>query len=137
MDHALSEARILVLVGQIFFAYAFEAAFESTLTALSQAARGALVAGATLLLVALALLMTPAPLHYILESGQDTERFHRLVTFIVSLSLPLFGASMALIVYAMASRAVGGAWAAVLAGFLAAACLVFWEGLELLRRQRA
>lgn len=136
VDHALNEGRVMVLVGQVLFAYAFETVFEKTFTQLPQAAHAALLTACTLLVVSLALLMMPASFHCIVEDGQDSEGFHGFVSGLVSLALPIFGVSMALVFYVMSRRAVGPVWSAAFGGFVGGAALLFWEGLEHLHRRR-
>lgn len=136
VQNALNEARILVLVGQVLFAYSFEAAFEPKFETLPQPARLAGLAGITLLLLALAFLMTPAAFHVIVEKGDDCEGFHEVTTAFVTIVLPIFAAAAGLEVFMMASSAFGPLAAALLGGGFFAWALFFWVGLELLARRR-
>jgi len=136
VQNALNEARILVLVGQVLFAYSFEAAFEPKYEKLPQLARFAGLTGLTLLLLGLAFLMTPAAFHVIVEDGDDSEGFHRVTSAFVTIVLPIFAAAAALEVFMMATSAFGAGTAACLGGGLFAWALFFWVGLELYARRR-
>ena len=136
VDNALNESRILVLIGQVLFAYSFESVFEKPFAALPQAVKGCQIVGVTLLLVALALLLSPASFHSLVENEEDTRGFHEFVTRVVDLALPIFGAAMALEFFALSYHAAGPRVAAALAGLVAGAAGFFWVGLELAAKRR-
>jgi hypothetical protein len=136
VDNALNESRILVLVGQVLFAYSFEAVFEKPFASLPEGVKACQLAGATLLLVALALLMMPAPFHRLVEDTEDTRGFHEFVTKLVDLALPVFGAAMALEFFALSYHAAGPRAAAALAALVGATAGLFWVLLALAAKAR-
>jgi hypothetical protein len=80
LEHALHEARILVLVCQVMLGFQFRAVFEPRFEEfpahaqrLELAALGSMVAGITLLIL-------PTAFHRIVERGEDTRRLRRLVS---------------------------------------------------------
>lgn len=132
----LNETRIAVLVGQVLFAYAFQAAFQKRFPELPDSARWAQLAAATLIPICLAFLMMPAAFHRIVEGGRDSEGFCRMLTALMTIVLPMFAAALALEIFAMTSAVLPPAGAGAMAGAAFALALTFWYGLEALERRR-
>ena len=136
VDHALSEARILVLVAQVLFAYSFESSFEPKFPDLPQTVQLAALTSITLILVCLGFLMTPSAFHWIVERGDDSEGFHKATSALITVVLPIFAAALALLFFVMASAALSRGGAAASSASLLAWALFFWVGLQLLARRR-
>lgn len=136
VDNALNEARILVLIGQVLFAYSFEATFEPKFPKLSQLVQLSALTGITLILICLGFLMTPAAFHWIVERGDDSEGFHKVTSRLVTVVLPVFAAALALQFYVMASATLSPGGAAAFGAGVLAWALFFWTGLQVLARRR-
>ena len=89
-----------------------------------------------LLLLAMILLMTPAPFHRLAERGEDTERFERVATWFVLASLPLLALGVAGDAYVVLAAVSGRAGGLALA--MALACVfgmvALWFGVPLAAR---
>ncbi len=135
VDNALNEARTMVLVAQVLFAYFFESTFERKFGELPQLARLMTLTGITLLLVSLAFLLAPAPFHYIVEDTDDSEGFHKTASAFVMVVLPIYAAALALQFAVFLWSAVGSLAAGLISGALFALALWYWVGMELLARR--
>jgi len=81
----------------------------------------------------IALLIAPGPYHRIVEEGEDSHPFHRLVTIVADLALLPFGLALGLDVAVVAEQ-IFGLLGAVMAGIGAALlALILWYGFPRLR----
>jgi hypothetical protein len=134
---ALDETRILVLGAQILLGFACRSVFEDEFPQLPATSRILDGAALLLLVLTLGLLITPDPYHRIVTGGEDTGRFHRLVTRLADLALLPFALSLGLAVFIAGERLFGLA-AAVAAGLVfTLLALLAWYGLGWLRRRQA
>jgi hypothetical protein len=131
---ALDETRMLVLAAQILLGFELSGVFREGFANLPRHTR--LLDGAALMLmvVSITLLVTPESYHQIVDIGEDTGRFHRLISRMTTFALTPFALSLA-IVLGIAGECVFGLAAGVaIGGFFAALAFGFWYGLQYLRR---
>jgi hypothetical protein len=133
---SLDEARMLVLGAQVLLGFQTRAVFEKGYEALPVHARYLKLGGLGLMLLAIALLMTPAAFHRIVEAGEDTHDLHRFSSRVMTYALWPFALTLGIDFFVVLEK-LSGLAAGVLAGLAAATVAVFfWWGLELLRRAR-
>ena len=134
--NALNEARILVLAGQVIVGFQFQSAFQPGFGRLAQQVQA--LRGATLgvLLVALGLLLWPASYHRIVERGENSGRFHRFTTSVISVALFPFALSLGGDFFIVSGKLFGTAGGAALGIFMGLLALFFWFFIEAGRRRR-
>jgi hypothetical protein len=131
---ALDEARILALGDQVLVALAFRTAFEQRFADLPHRDQLIALAATVLLLLALALTMTPAARHQIVERGHPSPNLLRHVTRMVSLALLPFSLALGLTAYLATVTLLPPRTAALTAAAVTLLALTAWYGLGLLRR---
>jgi predicted permease len=136
VQNALDETRMLVLGLQVLIGFGFQAVFEARFDSLAPPVQRLKLASLCCVLLALGLMLAPAPNHQIAEAGRDTRRFHSFVTVLASLALFPFLTALGLDI-AVATLIVVGKTAAVVLGVGAASiALTCWYGAELFARRR-
>src|SRR5205823_14479269 len=93
IETALNESRILVLGTEVLVGAEFTAVFQSSFAKLPALSQGLVVGALALLLLALALVMSPTAFHQLAEHGRPTPALNRYVTRIISLALFPFALS--------------------------------------------
>src|SRR5579871_6348363 len=93
---ALDETRMLILGGQILLGFELRGVFADGFDRLPRHARLLDAVGLGLMVVVVALLIAPEPYHRIVEDGNDSGRFHDLVTDIADLALLPFALALAI-----------------------------------------
>ncbi|HEX7313652.1 MAG TPA: DUF6328 family protein [Pyrinomonadaceae bacterium] len=137
VENALNEARMLVLGAQVLVGFQFRSVFEPGFDQLPLPSQLLKMLALGLLLVAVALIISPAAYHRLVEQGEDTHAIHRYTSRLMSFALLPFSLGLGLDLYVAVQKVVG--WkvgvAAGLFGTLLAAS--FWYGLEFyMRRER-
>src|SRR5207253_5969353 len=84
---ALDESRMLVLGAQIFLGFHFRAVFEPGFERLSKSAQYLKMAALMLLLIGVALILSPGSYHRIVRSGSDAEDVHTFATTVMDFAL--------------------------------------------------
>ena len=135
VQHVLDESRLLIIGAQVLVGFQSRAAFAPGFERLSPAAQALNLGALGLMLVAVALLMTPAADHRLVEAGEDTEAFHRLagrllVAAMVPLALGLCG-DVLVVAHKVTGSVPLAAWGATA---LLALCAGLWFGFPLARR---
>ena len=134
IKHGLDESRILILGAQVLLGFQFQSTFEQGFDRLPVPHQYLQLGALLLLIVAVGLLMSPAPYHYIAASGESNLNFHGYITGVASIALLPFALTLGIDLYVAVSNVVGMA-AGVAAGVLVlAVALFFWYGLELITR---
>ncbi len=136
VQNALDEGRTLILGAQVLLGAQYTAFFASGYRDVGETAHRLLLAALALLLVAVALLMAPAPYHRLVERGEDSDELLRLVHKNTGRALaPLAVAFVVdlLLAGALVGGRVTGLAAAVAVG---ATAFALWWGLELIVRRR-
>jgi len=132
---ALDETRMLILGAQILLGFQFRGVFNDGYEQLPSLARYLDGVALGLMVCVVGLLITPGPYHRIVEGGEDSGNFHRLVTVIADLALLPFALALGLDLFITAGRVFGevaGAAAGIAATAVAAA---FWYGFPRLRKR--
>jgi hypothetical protein len=137
VENALNEARMLVLGAQVLVGFQFRSVFEPGFDQLPLPSQLLKLFGLGLMLVAVALIISPAAYHRLVERGEDTHEIHRYTSKLMAFALLPFSLGLGLDFYVAVQKIVG--WktgvAAGLFGTLLAAS--FWYGLEFyMRRER-
>lgn len=133
----LDETRTLILGAQILLGFQFRGVFQDAFDTLPAHARYLDAVALGFMLLAVGLLIAPDPYHRIVEDGNDSGRFHGLVTLFADWALLPFALGLGLGVAVPVERIFGrgGAIAAGTATAVLALCL--WYAAPRLRRQWA
>lgn len=124
----LDETRMLILGAQILLGFQFRGVFSNGYGQLPNHSRYLDGVALGLMVCVVGLLVTPGPYHRIVEAGEDSGNFHRLVTVIADLALLPFALALGLDLFITAGR-VFGEMAGAAAGTAATAMAVaFWYG---------
>jgi hypothetical protein len=127
---ALDETRLLFLGGQVLLGFQFQAFFQDGFQTLSASAKYLSLAGLVLMVVSMALLVTPVMQHRLVERGEASQRLLTTTTRFAAASLVPLAISLAVATYVVIGRHYG-----MTAGFAAGlgmgmACAFFWFGFE-------
>ena len=132
---ALDETRILILGAQILLGFQFRAVFSDGYEELPAPLRYLDGFAILPMICVVALLISPGPYHRIVEDGEDTQSFHRLVTAIANLALVPFAIALGLDVV-VAFGHLFGEVSGMVAGITAGAVAIgFWYGYPLAKRR--
>jgi uncharacterized protein DUF6328 len=136
IEDALNESRILVLGMQVLIGAQYNSAFASGFQKLPNVSQGLMVGALAPLLLAMTLMMAPAPYHQLVARGQNTRPFLEFTNRMLALAPFPFAVALGIDLYVVTEKVAGLAWGVVggLAGGLLA--LFFWYGLEMLSRGR-
>lgn len=136
IENGLNESRTLILGVQVLVGFQYQSVFQSGFDKLDPASRSLEVGALVLILLALGLLMSPAPYHRIVARGQDTSSLHRFVTIVTGIALAPFALALA-IEFFVALETVGPfSTALVVALVLLGFTLMMWYGLEVVVRMK-
>ncbi|HEX8219344.1 MAG TPA: DUF6328 family protein [Chloroflexia bacterium] len=131
---SLDEARMLVLGMQVLVGFGYNSVFARGFVELPEVSQHIKLASLGLLLLALALTMSPAPFHQLVGRGENNPASLRHVTRATGAALLPFALGLSLDVY-VAVEQVAGPAAAVAAGIIAFALAVsLWYGLALVQK---
>jgi uncharacterized protein DUF6328 len=131
---ALDETRMLILGGQILLGFQFRGAFQDGFDALPAHSRYLDGLALCLMVLVVGLLIAPGLYHRIVEEGNDSGPFHRVVTAYADLALFPFALALGLD-FAVAGERLFGRGGAVATGAVTALlALLWWYGMPRLRR---
>jgi hypothetical protein len=134
---ALDESRMLILGSQVLLGFQFKSILEKGFEKLPHASQYMKLGGLSLMLIAVALLMSPGTYHHIVADGEDHEGVEGFTAHVISFALLPFAVGLGIDLYVGTEKVVGGSTAGLIAG--AVGCLTalfFWYGLEFMRRGR-
>lgn len=131
VQHALYEARILVLGAQVFIGFQYHSAFEKGFEGLPVSSQYLMMGALGLMMVTLALLVAPGAYHRIVEEGEDTQSLHRFTTRVMSLALLPFALSLGINLYVVSEELTGRILGAAFGLAATAVALFFWYGLKM------
>lgn len=131
---ALDETRMLILGGQILLGFGLRGAFAEGFDKLAPHLRYFDAAGLGLMVLVVALLIAPEPYHRIVEGGDDSDKFHRLVTDVADLVLLPFGVALGVDIYVDGTGLLGDRAAGLAGAAFTLLALVLWYGLPRVRR---
>ena len=129
--------RILILGGQVLIGASFRTFFESGFDSLPYGTQVAQLCGLGIMLVGLGPLLLPAAFHRIVDKGEATVRFKRLLNSALGFGLFPFALGLAVDLF-MSAEKIGGrktAWICGIASGLLA--LSLWYGIEYMQRDRS
>ena len=124
---ALDETRILVLGAQILIGFQLRAAYEKLFDQLPAGSRYLDGVALLLMIVTLALLILPGPYHRMVEDGNDSEGFHRLVGRITALALAPFALALGIDIGIAGERLVGALGGAAAGVVVAIVAFIAWH----------
>lgn len=135
---ALQENRILVLGTQVVLGLQLRGTFEAGFERLPRTTQLLQLGALGLMLLALALLLTPSSFHRIAERGEDTHRVHHLAGRFMRGVLPLFALAIGIDLF-MAGEKVAGRSAGVVLGslFVLLGLALFYGLTHVQQRRRA
>lgn len=132
---ALNEVRILILGAQIFLGFQFEAAFQPRFLHLPHLTRWLDSAAYGLMMLAVICLIAPAPLHRVVEHGNDSVRLLRFSTGMAAAALWPFGLCIGIDEFLVASLVMEQRAAMILGGVVSLLAFIAWYAIELARRR--
>ena len=133
---ALDECRLLILGSQVLFGFQFNGIFQQQFAALSFAARASVCAGLFLIMLSIALLITPSMSHRIVERGDDSRRVLALTTLCAGTALLPVAVALALDITVAMQRIASSAVAMSAAGVFFALAMLFWYGVAWATRRK-
>ncbi|MBV9923798.1 MAG: hypothetical protein JOZ96_02060 [Acidobacteria bacterium] len=138
VKNALDEARMLVLGAQVLVGFQFRSVFEQGFDKLPLPSQLLKLLGLGLLLLAVALIISPAAYHRLVERGEDTHEVHRYTTKLMAWALLPFCFGIGIDLYVAVQKVVGWKTGAAAGAFGTLTAAFFWYGLEFyMRRERA
>jgi phage shock protein PspC (stress-responsive transcriptional regulator) len=123
---ALDESRLLILGSQVLFGFQFNGVFQQQFDTLPVVSRVFVSAGLFLIVVALALLITPSMHHRIVERGQDSQRVLSLATMCAGSAVLPIAVALALDMFVAMQRITSGSVAAGAAGTFFGLAMLCW-----------
>src|SRR5437763_74326 len=99
IENALNETRILVLGGQVLIGSVYGSVFNSGFGKLPEFVQTLQLISLVLMLGGLCLLLLPASYDRIVERGENTHDFHRMVTRVLEFALFPFAIGLGVAVY--------------------------------------
>jgi hypothetical protein len=133
---ALQENRILVLGTQVVLGLQLRGTFEKGFQHLPRTTQLLELAALGLMLLALALLLTPSSIHRIAEEGEDTHRIHHLAGHFVRAALPLLTFALGIDLFMAGEKVAGRGAGIALGGGMAALALTLFFGLPHVQARR-
>ncbi|MEI9888373.1 MAG: DUF6328 family protein [Rhizomicrobium sp.] len=104
---SLDETRLLMLATQILFGFQLQTVFQDQFNTFTLTMKRVDAAALLLMVVSLALLLTPASQHRLVERGHITGRIRRVVTRYTEAALLPFGISFGLDIYLVFAHGFG------------------------------
>jgi hypothetical protein len=138
VENALNEARMLVLGAQVLVGFQFRSIFEPGFEKLPLPSQLLKLVGLGLLLLTVALIISPAAYHRLVEQGEDTQEIHRYTSKLMDWALLPFSFGLGIDFYVVAQKVFD--WQAGVAAGLFGTLLAasFWYLFEFyMRRERA
>jgi hypothetical protein len=103
VDNVFSEARMLLLGGQVLLGFSFRICFEEKFEQIARPAQMAEIIGLGVMTAALGWLIWPAAFHQIKEKGRMTASIHAFTTNVLDWALLPFALGLALTLYTVAA----------------------------------
>ena len=125
----LDETRMLILGAQILLGFQFRGVFSETFGELPAISRYLDAAALVLMILVVALLITPGPYHRIVAKGQDDERVERLTDIIAKSALLPFAVALGIDIYIILERIFRSSIAIAAGTAITALALCGWFGL--------
>jgi len=132
----LTESRIILPGVQALLGFQFASYLTQAFEKLSPAAKAVNTGSLLLLVLAMVLLMTPAPYHRLAEGGESTEHFERVASRLVLAALSPLALGVAGDAFVVTEVALGNVAGIALAFACAAGMVGLWFGVPLLAARR-
>jgi len=132
----LTESRIVLPGVQALLGFQFASYLTEAFKTLSPAGQAVNTISLLCLVLAMVLLMTPAPYHRLAEGGEDTEQFERVVERLVLASLLPLALGVAGDVFVVTDVVLGAAAGIAIAAACAIGMAALWFGVPLLAARR-
>ncbi|HKP72728.1 MAG TPA: DUF6328 family protein [Pyrinomonadaceae bacterium] len=134
VQNTLDEARMLVLGAQVLLGFQARSIFEKGFEQLPQHAQYLKLGALGLMLMAVALLMTPAAFHRIAARGEDTREVHSFSSNVMMLALLPFALALGIDLFVVGEKLKGATFGVVAGVVTTGVALFFWWGFEMFRR---
>src|SRR3954454_2361992 len=129
----LDETRILILGSQILLGFQFQGAFRPAFDKLPVDDRLGWVGALGLIMLTIALLITPSVQHRMVEGGQDPKRLLGVIGRYAGLSLAPFALALGADLFLAVEPVLGLGFGVGVGGLSCGFALLFWYGLEALK----
>lgn len=136
IKNALDESRMLILGLQILLGFEYRVVFEKQFELLPRSSQYLQLIGLSILLIAIALVMSPGAYHRIVYKGEDCQAVHKFTTRVMDIALLPFIVALGIDLYIMLGRFLGARLAILLSGVTAAVAILFLYGFELIGQVR-
>ncbi len=136
LQNALDEIRMLVLGVEVLIGFGFRAFLEPGFDRLQRQTQWLKLAVLVLLIVALALLLSPPTDHQLRHGGEVKRDAYRYATVLMTLALAPFGLSLALDLQAALMSVASAFFALIVAALSLALIALAWFGPLAFRRRR-
>jgi hypothetical protein len=127
VDNVFSEARMLLLGGQVLLGFSFRICFEEKFEQIARPAQMAEIIGLGVMTAALGWLIWPAAFHQIKEKGRMTASIHAFTTNVLDWALLPFALGLALTLYTV-SAALELPYSAAIGSAAGAFAIAVWYG---------
>ena len=131
-QNALDEGRTLILGAQVLVGALYRTGFEPGFDQFPNSSKAVTVIALGIVLIAITLLIAPAPYHRIAEEGQDEPSFNDFVLQIMKFALLPFAFSLGMTIYVATAKVLNVAVGIALGVASTALAIFFWYALELL-----
>ena len=128
VEQGLNETRMLMLGAQVLLGFQYQAVFQTGFHRLDLVYQYLDVAALFLLVIAVGLLLVPAQYHQLVEEGQDTPAFDRLLSGILHSAAYPFALALGADLAIASSRLLPSFLAAGIGMLAAATSVLAWYG---------
>ncbi len=137
IDNVLAEARMVLPGAQALLGFQLAMMFVEEFDKLPERIKYIHMGGLAAIGVSMVLLMTPAAYHRIVESGEDSESFHRLASGLVLAAMAFLALGIATDFLVVVDKVSGSiAWGIIAGGIVLVLFYGLWFGYSLYCRQR-
>lgn len=133
-QNALDEGRTLILGAQVLVGALYRTGFEPGFDQFPNSSKAVTVIALGIVLIAITLLIAPAPYHRIAEHGQDEPSFNGFVLQIMKFALLPFAFSLGLTIYVATAKVLNPALGLVFGIISTILAMFFWYVLEFFPR---
>ena len=136
VQNALDEARMLILGCEVLLGFQYRTAFEEGFDRLSRSAKYIDLAGLLLLLIVLALLISPGAYHRLVTEGEDTNGVHRFTSTVMGIALLPFASVLAIDIFIVVEKMAGQLIGIITGSIALLVTTGFWYGIEAVQPSR-
>ncbi len=129
-QNALDEGRTLILGAQVLVGALYRTGFEPGFDQFPVSSKAVTVIALGIVLIAITLLIAPAPYHRIAEQGQDEPSFNDFVLQIMKFALLPFAFSLGLTIYVATAKVLNPALGLAFGSISTILAMFFWYVLE-------